>query len=123
MRQALKIHHHLGHLELKATAKVNTVRLKRLLSAALDQYCDEDRIPAEKLHDETKRRHGNAYRTPGYYLRLYRLRAGVTQEKLAEKISIRQHHLSEMEHNKRPIGKATAKKLAIVLKCDYHQFF
>ena len=88
----------------------------------MSEYCDENRIPAKMLHDDTKQRHCNAYQTPGYYLRLYRLGAEITQEKLAEKMGIRQHHLSEMEHNKHPIGKAIAKKLAIVLKCDYHQF-
>ena len=33
---------------------------------------------------------------------------------------IPQRHISEMEHGKRPIGKERAKKLAKVLKVDYH---
>jgi hypothetical protein len=31
-------------------------------------------------------------------------------------------HLSGMENDKRPIGKATAKKLALALGTDYHRF-
>jgi len=35
---------------------------------------------------------------------------------------IAQHHISEMENGKRPIGKETAKKLAAVLNGDYRIF-
>jgi plasmid maintenance system antidote protein VapI len=45
----------------------------------------------------------------------------LTQAMLAEQTGIRQHHLSEMEHNKRPLGKVNAKKLADILECDYRR--
>jgi plasmid maintenance system antidote protein VapI len=35
---------------------------------------------------------------------------------------IPQRHISEMERGKRPIGKETAKKLAVALKTDYRVF-
>ena len=92
-----------------------------MIRATLDQYLDEDRIPAAAVHQAARARHGDAYETPGYYLRLYRLRAELTQATLADQLAIRQHHLSEMEHNKRPIGKAMAKKLAAILDCDYRK--
>lgn len=88
----------------------------------LDQHQEKERIPAAVVYTDMKKRHGKHYQTPGYYLRLYRLRAELTQVELADKLGMRQHHLSEMEHNKRPIGKAAAQKLARVLKCDYHRF-
>ena len=122
MSQALKIHHTLGDVVLKPSGKVNQGRLKKMIRATLDQYLEEDRLTAKTLHDEAKQRHGDTYRTPGYYLRLYRQRAELTQTELAGKTGIRQHHLSEMEHNKRVIGKANAKKLAAILDCDYHKF-
>jgi len=45
----------------------------------------------------------------------------MTQAKLADKTGIRQHHLSMMENNKRPLGRANAKKLAAILDCDYRK--
>lgn len=121
MSQALKIHHDLGDVVLKPTSKVNRVRLKQMIRSTLDQYMEEERVPASVLHEQTRQRHGADYQTPGYYLRLYRLRAELTQAELAERADMRQHHLSEMEHNKRPIGKAAAQKLARLLKCDYRR--
>jgi len=121
MRQALKIHHDLADVVLKPNGKVNQARLKKMIYSTLDQYLAEDRVLAKTIHAEAKQRHGDAYRTPGYYLRLYRQRAELTQAKLADKTSIRQHHLSEMENNKRVLGKASAKKLAAILDCDYRK--
>ncbi|MCP5215164.1 MAG: helix-turn-helix transcriptional regulator [Pseudomonadales bacterium] len=92
-----------------------------MIRSTLDQYLAEDRVPARTIHNEAKQRHGDDYRTSGYYLRLYRQRAELTQAELADKTGIRQHHLSEMEHNKRPLGKANAKKLADILGCDYRK--
>ena len=121
MRQALKIHHDLADVVLKPASKVNVTRLKKMICTTLDQYLEEERLPASIIHAETKVRHGKDYNTPGYYLRLYRQRAELTQVLLAKKVNMRQHHLSEMKHNKRPIGKAAAQKLAKVLKCNYQQ--
>ncbi|MCZ6525310.1 MAG: helix-turn-helix transcriptional regulator [Gammaproteobacteria bacterium] len=121
MSQELKIHHDLADVVLKPTSKVNVARLKKMISSTLDQYVEEERLPASIIHAEAKQRHGKDYRTPGYYLRLYRQRAELTQAELAKKVAMRQHHLSEMEHNKRTIGKVAAQKLAEVLKCDYHR--
>ena len=78
-------------------------------------------MPAKALHDETKQRHGKAYGTAGYYQRQYRQRAGLTQAELSEQTGIRQHHLSEIENNKRVLGKANARKLAVMLNCDYQR--
>ena len=119
MSQVLKIHHDLGDVVLKPNGKVNQARLKKMICSTLDQYLTEDRVSAKAVHAEARQRHGDHYRTPGYYLRLYRQRAELTQAELAEQTGIRQHHLSEMENNKRVLGKANAKKLADILDCGY----
>ncbi len=121
MTQALKIHHDLGDVVVKPSGEVNRKRLKRMIRSTLDQYRSEDRVPAQVVHDEARQRYGNDYRSPGYYLRLYRQRAGLTQAELAGQIGIRQHHLSEIENNKRALGKMIARKLAQILDCDYRR--
>ena len=58
----------------------------------------------------------------GSAIRGLRHREELTQEQLAEKIGIKRHHISEMEHGKRPIGKEMAKRLARALNSDYKVF-
>jgi hypothetical protein len=59
---------------------------------------------------------------PGVSLRGARGKEGLTQAQLAAMSGIPQRHISEMENNKRPIGKETAKRLAIALNVDYRVF-
>ena len=56
---------------------------------------------------------------PGTSLKGARVKEGITQKQLAELTGIKQHHISEMEHNKRPIGKKMAKKLGSILSMDF----
>jgi transcriptional regulator with XRE-family HTH domain len=55
-------------------------------------------------------------------LRGSRHKAEMTQNDLAEALGISQHHISEMENGKRPIGKLMAKRLAEIFKCNYRKF-
>jgi len=55
-------------------------------------------------------------------LRGARHKESLTQKELAKLIGIGQHHISEMENGKRPIGKEMAKKFAEVLHIDYRVF-
>lgn len=121
MNHAVKIQHPLGNVSITPASKQNTTHLKRVIRTALDDYMVEMRVRADLVHAEAKGRHGDAYQTPGYFLRIYRLRAELTQAELAGKAGMQQHHLSEMEHNKRPIGKVSAKKLAKLLHCEYQK--
>jgi DNA-binding XRE family transcriptional regulator len=121
MNDALIIHHELGDVVVTPKSNLDRSRLKKMIRAALDQYAEEDRVEAETVHRAARKRHGANYQTPGYYLRLYRHRADLTQAALAQQVHVLQHHLSEMEHNKRPIGKAMAKKLAEALDCEYRR--
>ena len=58
----------------------------------------------------------------GNALRGLRVREGLTQKELAEKLGIEQSHVSAMEHAKRPIGKTLAKKIAEMFGSDYLVF-
>ena len=121
MSQALKIHHDLADVVVQPNSKVNGTRLKKMIVSVLDLYLNEDRIPARILHDDARRRHGDYYQSSGYYLRLYRQRADMTQAELADLTGIFQHHLSEIENNKRVVGKSNAVKLAKALDFDYRR--
>lgn len=117
----LTIHHELGEIVVRADSQKRAVKLKRTIREALDRCQEDEPVPAKLVHGEARERHGDYYRTPGYFLRLYRQRAGMTQVQLAERAGVRQHHLSEMERNKRSVGKAMAKRLAVILDCDYRR--
>lgn len=58
----------------------------------------------------------------GATLRGLRMREGLTQTELALKMGIAQANISKMEHGKRLIGKAMAKKFASFFHTDYRIF-
>jgi hypothetical protein len=64
----------------------------------------------------------NEAQRPSRALAGARHKEGLTQQAVATATGIPQRHLSEMEHDKRPIGKERAKKLAAVLHMDYRIF-
>jgi DNA-binding XRE family transcriptional regulator len=68
----------------------------------------------EDLHDK--------YTKVGSVLRGARLREELTQKELANKIGVGQSDIANMEHGRRPIGKAMAKRLAKALHTDYRVF-
>lgn len=57
--------------------------------------------------------------TPGKRLRIYRGNAGLTLTRLSELSGIPKGNLSQMEHDKLPLGRMIARKLARHLQCDY----
>jgi len=62
------------------------------------------------------------YSEGGLALKGNRSKEEVTQKELATALGISQHHISEMENGKRPIGKEMAKRLAEYFKTDYRVF-
>ena len=84
----------------------------RIKPAAKDSVAARQVLP--ELADDTMR--------PATLLRAARYRANLTQKNLADRLGVRQHHLSEMENGKRPVGKQMAKRLAEIFKCDYRLF-
>jgi DNA-binding XRE family transcriptional regulator len=59
----------------------------------------------------------------GVALRGARGKEGLTQKQLAVMVGIAQHHISEMENGKRPIGRESAKKLAEALHVSDYRVF
>jgi DNA-binding XRE family transcriptional regulator len=59
---------------------------------------------------------------PGLALRGARFRAEMTQKELADAIGAKPHHISEIEHGKRSIGKELAHRLAKILNMSYRMF-
>ena len=62
------------------------------------------------------------YTEVGVMVRAGRFKAGLTQKALADELDILPHHVSEMEHGKRPISKKMAHKLGKVFNLDYRIF-
>jgi hypothetical protein len=60
--------------------------------------------------------------SPGALLAGARYKEALTQVQLSKRTGIPQRHISEMENNKRSIGKSNAKIFAAVLKVDYRVF-
>jgi len=90
----------------------NVARILKLLKSAGNdiEFSERELIPADEVFPDSH---------PGKILRGLRTREDLTQVQLAEKIGVRPHHISEMEHGKRPIGKAMALKIAKVLNASY----
>lgn len=59
---------------------------------------------------------------PGLALRGARVKQGLTQKQLAERLGIEQPNVAAMESGNRPIGRAMAKRLAKELQVDYRIF-
>jgi predicted transcriptional regulator len=62
------------------------------------------------------------FTSPGACLQGSRIKEGLSQVDLAEKLKISQSNLSKMELGKRSIGKAMAKRIGSILKVDYRLF-
>ena len=123
-KHEIKLNHSLANIKIQPLDDIDSTDLKNLIKLALDSYALRlnQSIPASVIHSEIRNKHQEDFGTPGYYLRLFRSREDLSQGKLAENIGIKQHHISEMEKNKRPIGKTLAKKFATVFGCDYKKF-
>lgn len=62
------------------------------------------------------------YTEIGAMVRAGRFKADLTQKQLADKLEILPHHVSEMEHGKRPVSKKMAHKLGEIFNLDYRVF-
>lgn len=62
------------------------------------------------------------YSEVGVVIRGSRFKEGYTQKKLAELLGVKPHHISEMEHGKRSVGKEMAQRLGRVFQVDYRVF-
>ncbi|MBG0790200.1 MAG: helix-turn-helix transcriptional regulator [Desulfovibrionaceae bacterium] len=72
-----------------------------------------------KVSDSVDAREVFPDRSAGTLLAGARYREDLTQVELSSLSGIPRRHISEMENNKRPIGKTNARKLAKALNMDY----
>jgi len=98
----------------KETAKAVLVLLRGAIEAYEEIISAKDSKTIQSLDAKFSR--------PGVSLQGARVKEGLSQVDLAEKLGISQTNLSKMEHGKRPIGKAMAKRIADILNVDYRLF-
>ncbi len=60
--------------------------------------------------------------TPGTMLRGLRTRENLNQREFGARLGLKQHHISEMENNKRPISLEMAKRIGKVYGVSYKVF-
>src|SRR5437870_2433541 len=99
----------------KETARAVLTLLKGSAS-----HNDNNIVLAEE--SEVMKRLDSKYSRGGACLQGARLKEGLSQETLAEKLNISQANLSKMEHGKRSIGKKMAMRLSKMLNIDYRVF-
>ena len=87
--------------------------------AAITRYAEQLEQSESVPWREVAGRRGSV---PASVLRGARGRAGLPQTRLSELTGIPQRHISEMEREKRPLGRETARKLAMALDLDYRLF-
>ncbi|MDR1921651.1 MAG: helix-turn-helix domain-containing protein [Candidatus Adiutrix sp.] len=73
----------------------------------------EELIPADEVFPDAK---------PGDMVKGLRVREGITQKQMAEKLGVRQRHISEMEKNVRPITLEMAKRIGETFDISYKIF-
>lgn len=106
------------HKELKK--EVDLKLIKKILSVyeKLKNKDDDELMSFQDAKNHLASLLGNT--TPADSIKAFRKRENITQKELALKAGIKQRHISEIERGVRPLGLATAKKLAVALNCDYH---
>jgi DNA-binding XRE family transcriptional regulator len=107
-------------VEIRFRGSISSINRLRRVAKELkvtDLLEEKESYPLEELSPELQ------WNSSGVALRGARGKEGLTQKKLAELVGIAQHHISEMENGKRPIGKETARKLAEALNISDYRVF
>ncbi len=98
------------------------VKLRRMAQTLPVNDVTDWELEEKELYDLEEVSPELTWNSGGVAIRGARGKEWLTQKQLAELTGIAQHHISEMENGKRPIGKETAKKLAKALNIDYRVF-
>ncbi|HLG19276.1 MAG TPA: helix-turn-helix domain-containing protein [Bdellovibrionota bacterium] len=85
----------------------------------LERYGDyvDSREVVKKIAAEA----GADFRSPGYLIRVFRAREGLTQTELARKVKIPQSDLSRIERNTLALGRDRSRRISRILKIDYRR--
>ena len=100
----------------------NVIKLRRMAQALKVKDITEWALEKKEFYSIEELSPEMSWNSGGISIRGARSKEGLTQKQLAEMIGVAQHHVSEMENGKRPIGKETAKKLEAALNIDYRVF-
>jgi DNA-binding XRE family transcriptional regulator len=73
----------------------------------------DESIPADEVFPDSQ---------PGDMVKGLRAREGITQKQMAEKLGVKQHHISEMEKARRPITLEMAKRIGKTFDVSYKVF-
>ena len=113
-------------IDVRLSARLNNcLEIKKMEDAIVDEVRrirsgNIEKILAEE--SQTIKQLDALYTRAGACLHGARIKEGLSQMALAEKIGISQTNLSKMEVGKRPIGKVMAKRIAAILKVNYRIF-
>jgi ribosome-binding protein aMBF1 (putative translation factor) len=88
------------------------------IASLLTEYETEESVSMDEVFKDLLSKYGKV----GSIIRGYRIREGLSQVELADKLSIRQAELSQIENGKRTVGKTLAKRFAAVFNTDYRNF-
>ena len=102
------------YLVRKEAASAFVTLLKRLDESSEN----EDFVDAEDLYPKLK----DPVAGPAISFHGMRLRHGLTQKQMAEKIGVSQSDVSKIEKGERPIGKKLAMRMGQALGIDYKRF-
>jgi ribosome-binding protein aMBF1 (putative translation factor) len=100
----------------------NIVKLRRMAQALRVKDISGWELEEREFYSIGELSPETTWNSGGIAIRGGRGKEGLTQKQLAKLTGIAQHHISEMENGKRPIGKENAKKLAAALNMDYRLF-
>ena len=100
----------------------NMIKLRRLAQTLKVKDITEWELQEKESYSIEELSPETSWNSGGVSIRGARSKEGLTQKQLATMIGVAQHHVSEMENGKRPIGKEMAKKLAAALNIDYRVF-
>jgi DNA-binding XRE family transcriptional regulator len=103
-------------------AFAEVVQLRRMAKSLNVKDVTEWELEEKELYAPEEVSPELTWNSGGVSIRGGRGKECLTQKQLAELTGIAQHHISEMENGKRPIGKETARKLAKALNIDYRVF-
>jgi DNA-binding XRE family transcriptional regulator len=88
------------------------------IESLLEEYRLDDFIPANIVLRDVHVQYGKS----GSVIRGFRIRDGLSQVELADKLGCPQSWISAWENGKRSLGKKMAQKLAKIFKTDYRVF-
>jgi len=114
------------HIEVEING-IGVDSIKKVLKDAFPEmvfshYHESKDDEVSEVRESTWYRYMSEKTQPGDILKARRTNQEITVKELSEKTGIAVSNIYLMESNKRPIGRATAKKLAQALNCEASDF-